>query len=146
MKLTRRLLVATALIWVALPAPADMPPVFSKGAAIRGYDPVAYFNDSKPVRGSDEFTAEWNGATWHFASAENRDSFVADPNAFAPQYGGYCAWAVSRGYLASTDPQAWEVYEGKLYLNYSRRVHRRWSRDIPGNVAKGNSNWPAVLE
>jgi YHS domain-containing protein len=125
---------------------AGEPPVYSNGGfAINGFDPVAYFTEEKPVAGSADFTYDWDGATWRFGSADNRDAFMANPAAFAPQYGGYCAFAVSKGYTASTDPDAWTVYEGKLYLNYSKGVRRRWSRDIPGNIAAGDANWPTVL-
>ena len=123
-------------------------PVFQSffgNVAINGYDPVAYFTESAPVEGSSEFTQEWNGATWRFASAENRDLFTANPEAFAPQYGGYCAWAVAQGYTASTDPEAWSVVDNKLYLNYSKGVQAQWEEDIPGNITKGDANWPSVL-
>lgn len=152
--LSRRRLLALAAIGLAvaplLAAPtgavAAEPHVFSSGGlAIRGYDPVAYFTQSKPVRGSADHTAEWSGATWRFASAENKAAFEAAPGRYAPQFGGYCAWAVSRGYTASTEPDAWRIVDGKLYLNYSLGVRRTWSKDIPGNIAKGNRNWPAVL-
>lgn len=115
------------------------------GAAIDGTDPVAYFTMGKPVEGSSEFAHEWNGATFHFSSAENRDLFAADPEKYAPQYGGYCAWAVSQGYTASTDPEAWKIVDGKLYLNYSKSVQQTWEQDIPGNIAAGDGNWPKVL-
>ena len=82
------------------------------------------------------------GAAWRFANAANRDAFAADPEAYAPQFGGYCAWAVSEGYTASTVPEAWRIVDGKLYLNYSRRIQSRWERDIPGNIARGTANWP----
>ncbi len=113
--------------------------------AVGGYDTVAYFRDGRPVEGSRDFTHDWNGATWRFASAANRDAFQADPETYAPQYGGYCAWAVSQGYTASADPEAWHIHEGKLYLNYSKGVQRQWQQDVPGNIAKGDANWPRVL-
>jgi YHS domain-containing protein len=112
---------------------------------VGGYDPVAYFTQNKPVEGSADITTEYMGATWRFASAENRDSFVADPKRYAPQYGGYCAFAVSSGYTAKGDPQAWSVVDGKLYLNYSKGVRDRWEQDIPGHISKADGNWPAVL-
>ncbi|MGD1949590.1 MAG: YHS domain-containing (seleno)protein [Leptolyngbyaceae cyanobacterium] len=115
------------------------------GLAIRGTDPVAYFTDGGPVAGSSEFTYTWNNATWQFASAENRDLFVANPAQYAPQYGGYCAWAVSQGYTAAIDPNAWKIVDGKLYLNFNTGVQRRWERDIPGNITRANANWPEVL-
>ena len=146
MQITRRTALAFLAAFAATPARADTPPVFSRrGAAIRGYDPIAYFDLGRPERGSRDHEAVWNGATWRFMSAENRDRFLADPEAFAPQYGGYCAWAVSNNYTASIDPDAWTIHEGRLFLNYSLRVRDRWSGDIPGNVAKGDANWPDVL-
>ena len=122
-------------------------PVYSNflGQAIRGYDPVAYFKDSRPVEGERKHSARWNDATWYFSSDENRLAFIADPERYAPQYGGYCAWAVSQGYTASIDPEAWTIHDGKLYLNYSKSVQKQWSQDIPGNIDKGNTNWPGLL-
>lgn len=136
-------LTAAALV-SARPALAIEPVFTRRGLAIRGYDPVAYFTDGKPVKGKAEFTSEHEGAVWRFASAANRDAFAADPLRYAPQYGGYCAWAVSEGYTASTDPDAWKIVDDKLYLNYSRSVQRRWERDIPGRIAKADTNWPQI--
>lgn len=115
------------------------------GVAIRGADPVAYFAEGAAVFGSSEFIHVWGNAVWQFASAENRDLFAANPEQYAPQYGGFCAWAVSQGYTASIDPEAWRIVEGRLYLNYDSRVQRQWERDIPGNIAKADANWPEVL-
>lgn len=114
--------------------------------ALRGYDAVAYHAEGRAVEGRQEFEHRWNGARWLFASAEHRDRFAASPEKYAPQFGGYCAYAVSRGYTADIDPQAWKIIDGALYLNYSKRVQRLWEQDIPGNIAKGRKNWPAVLE
>lgn len=116
------------------------------GVAINGYDPVGYFIDEKPLRGSADFRFKWDGAMWHFAFAANRDAFAANPERYAPKYGGYCAYAVSRGYTASTSPRAWRVWEGRLYLNFNRAVRALWERDIPGNVKMADANWPGVLE
>lgn len=113
--------------------------------AIDGTDPVAYFKEQKPVAGNPEFNYEWMGATWHFSSAENRDLFTQNPEQYAPQYGGYCAKAVSEGSIAPTSPDAWTIYEGKLYLNYDKNVQAQWQKDIPGNIAKADKNWPGVL-
>lgn len=138
-----------ALAPVAAPTAAAKEPVYQSflgGVAINGYDAVAYFAEGEPVEGSSDFTHDWNGATWRFATAENRDKFAADPEAYAPQYGGYCAWAVSQGYTASTDPQAWRIVDGKLYLNYNLDVQKQWAGDIPGNISKADGNWPKVLE
>ncbi|MEM1250651.1 MAG: YHS domain-containing (seleno)protein [Acidobacteriota bacterium] len=120
-------------------------PVLSN-AAIKGYDPVAYFTDQKPVKGSSRITHDWKGAEWRFASEANRDKFAADPERWAPQYGGYCAWAVSQGYTAGIDPKAWTVVGDKLYLNYSKKIQSQWEEDRDGNIAKGDANWPKVLE
>ncbi len=127
------------------PAPLLAQALFTDdGLAIRGYDPVAYFTEGAPRRGSAEHSVQWGGAEWRFASAANRDAFLADPDAYAPQYGGYCAWAVSQGYTASIDPEAWAIVEGRLYLNYSARIQRRWASDIPGHIAAADTNWPAL--
>ncbi len=126
---------------------AAVDPVFSTylGGAIRGYDPVAYFTDGKPVKGKRAHRLEWKGATWSFASAKNKELFEADTEKYAPRYGGYCAWAVSQGYTASIDPDAWTIVDGALYLNYSLGVRAQWSQNIPDNIAKGNVNWPKLL-
>jgi YHS domain-containing protein len=142
---------AVALLWAAVPAPAQAAedPVYTgtlSNLAVDGFDPVAYFKAGKPVEGSSQFEYSWNGADWRFASAENLAAFKADPTAFAPQYGGYCAWAVSQGYTASADPQRWRIVDGKLYLNYSKDVQAKWEQDIPGFIAKANANWPKVIE
>lgn len=122
------------------------PEVFAEdGVAIRGYDPVAYFTEGEPQQGSREFAYEWRGATWHFSSANNRDLFENDPEQYAPQYGGYCAWAVKEGTTAPIDPQAWKIVDGKLYLNLNPKIQRRWQEDIPGNIAEADNNWPGVL-
>ncbi|MFV2053075.1 YHS domain-containing (seleno)protein [Aliiroseovarius sp. YM-037] len=142
------LLVALPVVGtIVRPAIAAAPEVFAPGGvAINGYDPIAYFTDGAPVEGSADNSVSWNGATWHFATPENKEQFAADPAAFAPQYGGYCAYAVSKGATASTEPDAWTVHDGKLYLNYSLSVRGIWQQDIPGNVALADQNWPGVLE
>lgn len=111
------------------------------GLALKGYDPVAYFVEGKPVEGSDAFATEWKGAKWHFASAQNRELFLSAPEKYAPQYGGYCAWAVGHGYTANGDPNVWKVIDGKLYLNYNQEVKAKWEQDIPSFISKGDENW-----
>ena len=150
--ITRRSLLAAATLAAPAgllftrPAMAMEPAVFAEdGIAIRGADPVAFFTEGAPVLGSADNALMWNGTTWHFASAENMETFMGDPEAYAPQYGGYCAFAMASGYIASTVPEAWTVHEGKLYLNYSTGVRSRWERDIPGNVMKADENWPTAL-
>jgi hypothetical protein len=118
---------------------------FFGGVAIKGYDPVAYFDQGKPVEGKKEFSFKWKEAIWRFANANNRDQFVADPERFAPQYGGYCAYAVSLGTTADIDPEAWTIVEGKLYLNKSKSIQKTWQQDIPGHIASANRNWPKIL-
>ncbi|HEV3008587.1 MAG TPA: YHS domain-containing (seleno)protein [Burkholderiales bacterium] len=118
--------------------------VDSSGLALKGYDPVAYFSEKKPVPGKPEFTARHEGATYRFASAANRDAFAAAPAKYAPQYGGYCAFGAASGYKAPIEPDAWTVVDGKLYLNYNRSVRSQWSSDIPGFVRKADANWPAI--
>ncbi|WP_210396804.1 YHS domain-containing (seleno)protein [Motiliproteus sediminis] len=122
-------------------------PVNTQGgsnSAIAGYDPVAYFADAKAVEGSRQFSYRWQGADWYFSSAANRQRFIANPEAFAPQYGGYCAYAVANGYTAKVDPEAWRIVEGKLYLNYSKSVQKRWEADTAGYIRRGDSNWPDI--
>jgi YHS domain-containing protein len=135
-----------AFIGPAGPALAIDPVYNESGTAIRGYDAVAYFTQGKPVEGSPEHTADYNGAQWRFASAENRDLFTDDPEKYAPQYGGYCAWAVANNYTASTDPHAWTIKDGKLYLNFSKFVRTRWAIDKSGNIAKADVNWPGLRD
>jgi len=140
---------AALLVLFAVPAQAAKDPVYTarfSDLAISGYDAVAYFTEGKPVEGSDDFTVEYDGAVWRFASVENREAFASNPARYAPQYGGYCAWAVSQGYTASTDPEAWKIVDGKLYLNYNRSVQQRWEQNIPGNITAGDANWPKVLD
>ena len=146
----RAFLAASAATPVALafasPAFAAEPPIFSaRSVAVKGTDVVAYFTEGKQVDGNSEFATEYMGATWHFASAGNRNTFEMNPEAYAPQYGGYCAYAVSQGYTASISPNAWTIHDGKLYLNFNKAVRALWSRDIPGRIASGDANWPAVL-
>lgn len=113
--------------------------------AVDGYDPVAYFEQGEPIKGAKQFTLEHNGAEWRFASQENLNAFSADPAAYAPQFGGYCAWAVSQGYTARGNPNNWSIVDGKLYLNYNDQVQADWKQDIPGFIALAEANWPGLL-
>ncbi|MCF2870167.1 YHS domain-containing protein [Octadecabacter sp. G9-8] len=149
--LTRRLILTAAIAAPAAallnrPAMAAEPEVFSvDDIAIRGTDPVAYFTQGAPMAGSPEHALMWQGTTWHFASAENMELFMANPEAYAPQYGGYCAFAMSKGYVATSVPEAWTVHEDKLYLNYSVNVRQVWLEDVPGNIVLADGNWPTAL-
>ncbi len=122
------------------------PPVYAEnGIAINGYDAVAYIETVSANEGSDEFSFDWMGATWKFISQENLDKFMASPEEYAPQYGGYCAYAVARGYTATTVPDAFTIHEGKLYLNFSKSVERRWRQNMLSYIESGDRNWPGVL-
>jgi YHS domain-containing protein len=116
----------------------------SGGAALRGYDPVAYFTAGRPVRGSSAHAADYKGSRFLFASPENREAFLAHPERYAPQYGGFCAYGVASGYKAAIDPAAFSVVDDKLYLNYSPRIHQRWRADVRGYVRRADHNWPRV--
>jgi YHS domain-containing protein len=115
-----------------------------RAVAVGGYDLTSYFAGT-PVMGAAQFAATHAGVTYHFASAANRARFQANPTAFLPQYGGYCAWAAAQGYTAPGRPRFWRVVDGKLYLNYDAGVQRKWERDIPGFIRSANANWPGVL-
>jgi len=115
-----------------------------QGVALKGYDPVAYFEQGRPVQGSPQFSHRWMEATWWFATAEHRDLFTKDPQKYAPQFGGYCAYALSEGYTANIDPEAWKIVDGKLYLNYSRGVQKKWEEDLQRRIQAAEKNWPAL--
>jgi YHS domain-containing protein len=140
------LVAGAAALTLNLSARAQAGAFFEKeGVALRAHDPVAYFKDNRPVKGSPEFKAQWQGSVFHFASAANRDAFQADPAKYAPQYGGYCAFGVAGGYKATTDPAAFTIEGGKLYLNYNAAVQTQWRADIPGFVVKADRHWPSVM-
>ncbi|WP_080055795.1 YHS domain-containing (seleno)protein [Spirosoma aerolatum] len=126
---------------------AQQSPVFAPGGqALRGYDPVAYFIDGKPVPGDSTISYAYQGATWYFASAKNRDMFKADPEKYAPQYGGYCAYGTSQGHKAPTEPDAWTIDNGKLYFNYNKKVQTLWNKDRAGHIQKADTNWPLLKD
>ncbi len=116
----------------------------TKEGAINGYDPVAYFTESKPIVGKKEISLMWKEQMWYFSSTENRESFKADPEKYEPQFGGYCAYGMSRGYKAKTDAEAWTIADGKLYLNYNLDVRKTWSEKQSELIDKANKNWPSV--
>ena len=129
---------------MALAAPVDPVNKTGKSIAIKGYDAVAYFAQGAPVKGLAQFMQDWMGATWLFANAQDRDLFMASPEKYAPQYGGYCAYAVSQGHTAGIDPEAWTIIDGKLYLNYSKGVPRKWQMDTKGRIEQADKNWPSL--
>lgn len=114
--------------------------------ALRGFDAVAYFVVDNAVEGNKSYEYVWNGAKWYFANAENLDKFRKQPEAYAPQFGGYCSYAVSKGYTADADPQAWSIVDGKLYLNYSPKVKEMWEQERDANIVKAAANWPGFKE
>jgi YHS domain-containing protein len=148
--IARGVLVAIcASLTIADSAFARTPEIYTgllAATALGGYDPVAYFTQGKAVAGKRDITFTWKGVSWRFATESNRDVFKENPDAYAPQYGGYCAWAVSRGYTAKGDPRYWKVVDGKLYLNYDAGVQKDWEKDIPANIRKADANWPKVLD
>ena len=113
------------------------------GLAVKGYDVVSYFENGKAEKGTSRFTVRWRDAKWRFASAEHMAAFSASPERYAPQYGGYCAWAMSRNKEAPIDPKMWRIVDGKLYLNYNRKIQAQWVKDIPGFIAKADRFWQA---
>ena len=109
--------------------------------AIQGYDTVAYFTNAKAVKGNKSFSYQWHGMTWIFLNKKHRNMFASNPKKFAPQYDGYCAWAMTEKRLANTNPNVWRIVQGKLYLNCSRAAYAKWIKDIPGNIKKADANW-----
>lgn len=114
--------------------------------AVDGHDVVAYFTRGEPVEGSVEHSTEWNGAEWRFASAEHLERFRADPERYAPAYGGFCAYAVAEGSTAAGDPEHWAIHDGRLYLNYDAEFQTRWEADREAYIAAADDNWPEVAE
>lgn len=117
-----------------------------QGIAVAGYDPVSYFTSSAPQQGDPQFTATHLGATYQFVSAANRDLFVGDPAKYAPQYGGYCGYGASRGYLAPVDPEAFTIMNGRLILQNSKKVLELWQKDPQGKLKLADQNWPGIVE
>lgn len=149
----RPLVAAAALVALGLPAFAGEQYVDPTGFAVSGYDVVSYQGldqapvgeaQPEPLAGKSSITADWNGATWAFASEENRERFLADPAAFAPRYDGHCAFAVAKGGRAPGNPTLWRIVDGKLYLNVTRTVVGFWEQDIPGNISVAEGNWPGI--
>ncbi len=146
----RTFISATALSLIALPAFAGEQYVDPTGFAASGHDVVAYFDldqsevgapQPKAVPGRADITTEWNGATWAFSTAENRETFLADPERFAPQYDGHCAYGVAKGGKVPGNPNLWRIVDDKLYLNITEAVVGFWSEDIPGNITLSEGNW-----
>jgi YHS domain-containing protein len=147
LRMKKLTLIVTGILITALSVCAQKSAVFEKsGKAIRGYDPVAYFTEGKPVEGKEEFVYNWNNANWYFSSLKNLNSFKASPEKYAPQYGGYCAYGLSNGYKASISPDAWTIVNGKLYLNYSLNVRESWDKNRAERIEKADKNWPEIKD
>ena len=116
------------------------------GLAVQGYDPVAFFTGGKPVKGNRELGYHYNGATYYFASKEHREAFISEPGKYEPQFGGYCAYGVSRNKLVKIDVDAFQIVDGKLLLQYSKGVRDDFNKDQQGNLDKANANWPGLVE
>ncbi len=142
-------IVAGSLFLTSAPAKAGENSIYTgflSNLAVNGYDPVAYFKEGRPVEGSADYTLDYKGAEWRFASSENREAFRQKPEQYAPQYGGYCAWAVAQGSTAKGDPLNWRIINDKLYLNYNAEIQTRWERDASRNIRSADQNWPRVIE
>jgi YHS domain-containing protein len=114
--------------------------------AIKGTDTVAYFNERKAVQGNSKFSYKWNNVTWLFKNSKNRDLFRRNPIKYAPEYGGFCAWAIAKNEVKTIERDQWLIYKGKLYLFYNKKSKTMWDKDIPGNIAKANQNWPSIQQ
>ncbi|TAD85738.1 MAG: YHS domain protein [Bacteroidetes bacterium] len=144
---TKTLVMIAIAITFSLITLAQKSPVFATdGIAIRGYDPVAFFKSSEAQKGAEVHEYSWQGAKWRFATAANRDSFALNPEKYAPQYGGYCAFGCMQGHKAPTQVDTWTILDGKLYFNYNQKVKELWSKDKKGYIAKADEQWPKVKE
>ncbi|MBC6402542.1 MAG: YHS domain-containing protein [Hyphomonadaceae bacterium] len=127
---------------------AESDPVYTSrwnNVAVGGYDVVSFYS-GEPLPGTKDFKTDYKGAEWRFSTGANRDLFLTNPDAFAPQYGGYCAWAMANNELAKGSPDYWHIRDGKLYLNYNARIQEQWKQDIPGFILKADRNWPGILQ
>ena len=146
----RAALCLIAALTLATPAPAAEvrePEIWTDmhGRALKGYDPVAYHLERRPVQGTQDFAYEWKGAEWWFSSAENRDRFIADPDRWAPQFGGYCAWGIAKDRVVGINPTIFRIFDDKLYLNLNMKVHKEWLGKHGSFIARANNKWPEIL-
>ena len=134
------------MLWAAVAFAGVEANTDATGVVLRGYDPVAYFTQGKPVAGDEQFNAEHAGGKYLFSTAANRDAFIANPAKYAPQYGGYCAFGVAEGKKLDIDPNSFTVVDGKLYLNLNPQVLKKWSADTAGYLKKSEPNWPKIRD
>lgn len=143
----RTIIIAILAVFSIIQAKAQKSEIFApKGKAIKGYDPVAFFTESKPVKGADSLSYQWKEATWLFSSRQNLDAFTASPEKYAPQYGGYCAYGTAEGHKAPTQTDTWTVVNDKLYFNYNAKVKEIWSKDQQNLILKADQKWPELKD
>lgn len=141
------MIVAAMLLLITSVAKAQKSEIFiSGGKAIKGYDPVAFFKESKPVKGSENISFQYKDATWLFSSTENLESFKKSPKKYAPQYGGYCAYGTAEGHKAPTQTETWTIVDGKLYFNYNEKVKEGWNKQQALFIEKANTQWPLIKD
>jgi YHS domain-containing protein len=144
MNLFKVFLIAIALVASALGWAAGSGNVEKNGLALQGYDPVSYFVDNRPMKGKPEFEAKGADGTYYFATAQNRDAFITKPAQYEPQYGGFCAFGVAKGFKPEIDPNSFKVVDGKLYLNKNPDIASRWNADVAGHISAADSNWKSL--
>lgn len=145
--MNRLMMAATALLLSGIGLFAQKSAIFiAPEGAIHGYDPVAYFKQRKAVQGEKNLTYSWSGADWHFSTQQNLDSFKTNPEKYAPQYGGYCAFGLADGHKAPTEPEAWTISGDKLYLNYNKDVQVLWKKKQQEYITTANENWPRLKD
>ncbi len=140
---------AASITFLALTTSAQKAQVFiTDGKAIRGYDPIAFFTEGKPLKGADSLVYRWNDANWYFVSQANMEKFKANPTAYAPQYGGYCAYGASdgEGHKAPTETDTWTIVNGKLYFNYNKKVKELWTKNQSELIKKADANWTVIKD
>ncbi|GAA3959069.1 YHS domain-containing (seleno)protein [Mucilaginibacter dorajii] len=141
----RTIIIAVLALFTIVEAKAQKSEIFAPGGkAIKGYDPVAFFKESKPVKGADSLSYTWKEATWLFSTRQNLEAFKADPDKYAPQYGGYCAYGLTQGHKAPTQTDTWTVVNDKLYFNYNSKVKELWTKDQPALIKTADEKWPEI--
>ena len=141
----KKLFLLVAACFITAIAFAQKPVIFQQeGKAVSGYDVVSFYSETGPVKGYDSLSVQWQDASWLFATAANKEAFTANPEKFAPQFGGYCAYGMAGGYKAAAMIDTWTIENGKLYFNYNKKVKTYWDKDRTGYIEKANGNWPAI--
>ena len=136
-----RLIARAVLLIIAIASTNPVAAVESTRLGIKGYDPVSYFTDGRPTKGTPGFSYTWQNVTYYFASAQHRDQFAADPDRYAPQFAGYCAYGVAMGMKAEVDPEAWTIINNKLYLNYDKKSREKWRGNVTANISEAEAKW-----